>query len=147
MERMQVEAEALGAEGIVGVTLTESNHSWGSHVLEFFAVGTAVTPMSEDHHIAAPALVLNLNDAGSRGRLTGFRPYRAGIASRWRTRIRRVASCGARFGFGEVLNSRRYWPPGTGRNGNARWSVRVKFPHGPARTPRRSACTSVRPRM
>jgi uncharacterized protein YbjQ (UPF0145 family) len=72
MERMQSEAEALEAEGIVGVTLTEGNHGWSSHVLEYFSVGTAVTPTSEDHRIAAPALVLNLNDAGSRGRLTGF---------------------------------------------------------------------------
>jgi uncharacterized protein YbjQ (UPF0145 family) len=72
MERMQAEAEALQAEGIVGVSLTEGNHGWSSHVLEYFSVGTAVTPTSEDHRIAAPALVQNLNDSGSRGRLTGF---------------------------------------------------------------------------
>ena len=72
MERMQAEAETLEAEGIVGVTLTEGNHGWSSHVLEYFSVGTAVTPTSEDHRIAAPSLVLNLNDSGSRGRLTGF---------------------------------------------------------------------------
>ena len=29
MERMQAEAEALGAEGIVGVTVDETNHTWG----------------------------------------------------------------------------------------------------------------------
>jgi uncharacterized protein YbjQ (UPF0145 family) len=72
MERMQAEAEALEAEGIVGVSLTEGNHGWSTHVLEYFSVGTAVTPTSEDHRIAPPSLVLNLNDAGSRGRLTGF---------------------------------------------------------------------------
>jgi uncharacterized protein YbjQ (UPF0145 family) len=72
MERMQAEAEALEAEGIVGVSLTEGNHGWSSHVLEYFSVGTAVTPTSEDHQIAPPSLVLNLNDAGSRDRLTGF---------------------------------------------------------------------------
>ena len=72
MERMQAEAEALEAAGVVGVQLVEGNHGWSSHVLEYFSVGTAVTPTSEDHRIAAPSLVLNLNDAGSRGRLTGF---------------------------------------------------------------------------
>ena len=29
MERMQAEAEELGAEGIVGVTVDETNHTWG----------------------------------------------------------------------------------------------------------------------
>ncbi len=42
MERMQAEAEALSAEGIVGVTVDETNHTWGPRVLEFCAVGTAV---------------------------------------------------------------------------------------------------------
>jgi uncharacterized protein YbjQ (UPF0145 family) len=72
MERMQAEAQALEAEGIVGVALTEGNHGWSSHVIEYFSIGTAVTPTSEDHHIAAPSLVLNLNDPASRSRLEGF---------------------------------------------------------------------------
>jgi uncharacterized protein YbjQ (UPF0145 family) len=72
MERMQSEAERLEAEGIVGVQLNEGNHGWSSHVLEYFAVGTAVMPTSEDHQIPAPTLVLNLNDAGTKDRLTGF---------------------------------------------------------------------------
>jgi len=62
MERMQQEAEELGAEGIVGVTVEESNHTWGSHVLEFSAVGTAVMPTSTNHQIPAPTLVLTVND-------------------------------------------------------------------------------------
>jgi uncharacterized protein YbjQ (UPF0145 family) len=62
MERMQAEAQALGAEGIVGVTVDETNHSWGSHVLEFSAVGTAVAALSKDHIIPAPSLVLTVND-------------------------------------------------------------------------------------
>ncbi|MDP9285871.1 MAG: heavy metal-binding domain-containing protein, partial [Actinomycetota bacterium] len=44
MERMQKEAEELQAEGIVGVQLQERSHGWGSHVIEFFAVGTAIVP-------------------------------------------------------------------------------------------------------
>jgi uncharacterized protein YbjQ (UPF0145 family) len=62
MERMQVEAEALEAKGIVGVIVDENNHTWGPGVLEFSAVGTAVVPIREDHHIAKPALVLTVGD-------------------------------------------------------------------------------------
>jgi uncharacterized protein YbjQ (UPF0145 family) len=42
MTRMEEEAEALGADGIVGVRLDLNLHAWGSHVAEFVAVGTAV---------------------------------------------------------------------------------------------------------
>src|SRR6185295_410509 len=61
MERMQVEAEALGSHGIVGVTVGETNHTWGPSVLEFSAVGTAVVAIREDHQIPRPALVLTVN--------------------------------------------------------------------------------------
>jgi uncharacterized protein YbjQ (UPF0145 family) len=71
MERMQAEAEAAEAEGIVGVQLVEGNHGWSSHVLEYFAVGTAVVPTSDTHEIPAPSLVLNLNDT----RQSGFRGF------------------------------------------------------------------------
>jgi uncharacterized protein YbjQ (UPF0145 family) len=62
MERMQAEAVALGAEGVVGVTIDESNHTWGSHILEFSAVGTAVMAISQNHQIPTPSLVLTVND-------------------------------------------------------------------------------------
>jgi uncharacterized protein YbjQ (UPF0145 family) len=62
MERMQAEAQALKAQGIVGVTVEETNHSWGAHVLEFSAIGTAVMPLKDDHHIPPPQLVLTVND-------------------------------------------------------------------------------------
>jgi uncharacterized protein YbjQ (UPF0145 family) len=62
MERMQVEAEALHAEGVVGVIIDETNHSWGPHMLEFSAYGTAVVAISKDHQIPAPQLVLTVND-------------------------------------------------------------------------------------
>jgi len=61
MERMQAEAEELGAEGIVGVTVDESNHTWGVSVLEFSAIGTAVMPIRDDHQITKPSLVLSVN--------------------------------------------------------------------------------------
>ena len=62
MERMQVEATALGAAGIVGVMIDVNNHTWGPNVLEFSAVGTAVVPIRDDHHIERPSLVLSVGD-------------------------------------------------------------------------------------
>jgi len=61
MERMQAEAEALQAEGIVGVVLNEGSHGWGSHVIEFFAVGTAIVPYGDKHVIMAPTPVIDLS--------------------------------------------------------------------------------------
>jgi|AGTN01.2.fsa_nt_gi Uncharacterized conserved protein len=62
MERMQVEAEHLKAEGIVGVDIHEGNYSWSTNVIEFFVVGTAIVPIRADHHIPTPQMVLSLND-------------------------------------------------------------------------------------
>jgi uncharacterized protein YbjQ (UPF0145 family) len=60
MERMQEEAETLKAEGIVGVQLQEKNHGWGSHVIEFFSVGTAIVPSGELATLPTPQPVLDL---------------------------------------------------------------------------------------
>ncbi len=62
MERMQREAEELKAEGIVGVQLQERSHGWGSHVIEFFAVGTAIIPSESPQELPAPVPTLSLND-------------------------------------------------------------------------------------
>jgi uncharacterized protein YbjQ (UPF0145 family) len=62
MSRMQAEAEALKAEGIVGVQLQSFGHGWGGHTTEFFAIGTAVRPVRTDHTIPKPQLVLPLAD-------------------------------------------------------------------------------------
>jgi uncharacterized protein YbjQ (UPF0145 family) len=62
MSRMQTEAEQLSAEGIVGVQLRSQSHRWGGHTTEFFAIGTAVRPLRDDHVIAKPQLVLPLAD-------------------------------------------------------------------------------------
>jgi len=60
MERMQLEAEELGAKGIVGANIHERTHAWGAHVIEFFAIGTAVEETSKDHVIEPPLIVLPL---------------------------------------------------------------------------------------
>lgn len=60
MERMQKEAEELGAKGIVGANIHERTHAWGAHVIEFFAIGTAVEEIGTDHVIEPPLIVLPL---------------------------------------------------------------------------------------
>ena len=62
MERMQAEAISLRAQGVVGAQIHERSHGWGSHVIEFFAVGTAVISISDTHEVPSPALSLLLND-------------------------------------------------------------------------------------
>jgi uncharacterized protein YbjQ (UPF0145 family) len=61
MSRMQAEAEAREAEGIVAVQLRQHSHTWGSHTTEFFAIGTAVRPLRPDHIIERPTMVLTLD--------------------------------------------------------------------------------------
>ena len=60
MERMQTEASEVQARGIVGAQIIERSHGWGSHVIEFFAIGTGVIPISDDHVIDQPTMVLPL---------------------------------------------------------------------------------------
>jgi uncharacterized protein YbjQ (UPF0145 family) len=75
IERLQLEAEALGATGIVGVTVTEKQHSWRAGVwnvgnaalqtgelIELFVLGTAVVPMGGADPPKA-SLVIVANDA------------------------------------------------------------------------------------
>ena len=61
LSRMQAEAEREQAEGIVGARVEEKSYGWGSHVIEYFAVGTAVRPISDEHVVPAPTLTLPLN--------------------------------------------------------------------------------------
>jgi uncharacterized protein YbjQ (UPF0145 family) len=60
MERMQTEANQLEAVGIVGARIVERSHGWGSHVIEFFAIGNGVVATSEEHEIERPTMVLPL---------------------------------------------------------------------------------------
>ena len=49
MTRMEEEAHALGADGIVGVRLEVNHKEWGQHVAEFVAIGTAVVHRDDPH--------------------------------------------------------------------------------------------------
>src|SRR5271170_3294736 len=61
MERMQREADELESGGIVGARIVERSHGWGSHVIEFFAIGTAVIATTGEHEIEKPTMVLPLS--------------------------------------------------------------------------------------
>jgi uncharacterized protein YbjQ (UPF0145 family) len=60
LARMQAEAEQMDADGIVGAQITENSHGWGSHVIEYFAIGTAIVATRADHEIPTPSLTLPL---------------------------------------------------------------------------------------
>ncbi len=64
---MQDEAEALGATGIVDVTVSEHSHAWrqnyvnignqalvSGEMLELFVIGTAVVPMPDNERAEPP---------------------------------------------------------------------------------------------
>ncbi|MEP6756169.1 MAG: heavy metal-binding domain-containing protein [Chthonomonadales bacterium] len=63
LERMQEEAIDADANGIVGVTIEERTYGWDSHVIEYFAVGTAITGSDDSAHIGNPTFTVSLNDA------------------------------------------------------------------------------------
>ncbi len=54
MARMQAEADHLGADGVVGVTLRMQMYAWGQEVLEFVATGTAVEALAGEGAHRAP---------------------------------------------------------------------------------------------
>jgi len=51
LARMQAEADAARASGIVGVTVEVKNHVWGAHATEFLATGTAVRRLTDEHRL------------------------------------------------------------------------------------------------
>ena len=62
MERMQYEAQTDGATGVVGTEIYETTHGgWDPHVIEFFAVGTAVLPIHIDAKPPEPQLVVTVD--------------------------------------------------------------------------------------
>jgi uncharacterized protein YbjQ (UPF0145 family) len=65
MSRMQDEAERLGAVGIVGMNIIEKSHGWGTHVIEFLAIGTSIVPRKgfvHDVKLTSPAFQIGLDD-------------------------------------------------------------------------------------
>ena len=62
MTRMQEEARGRGAQGIVAMRVEQQSHIWGSHVIEFLAIGTGVRQTASGHQQIDPTMVLPLND-------------------------------------------------------------------------------------
>lgn len=65
MGRMQDDALTLGADGVVGVNVQERSHAWGSHIIEFLAIGTAVSSLDGTHQTLSPQLAVELEDVES----------------------------------------------------------------------------------
>lgn len=103
MERMTSEAEALDADGVVGVRLQVKGFQNGGHVAEFLAVGTAVRKREGERHRPAHGRPFTSDLSGQDFWTllrTGSRPVgswfsaAASTASR-RPRRRQAAECGA----------------------------------------------------
>ncbi|MGA2012754.1 MAG: heavy metal-binding domain-containing protein [Solirubrobacteraceae bacterium] len=60
VERMQAEAQEAGARGVVGVKVSQGSFIWGGHVIEFFALGTAVIRSEQPPQRPVPAYVFDL---------------------------------------------------------------------------------------
>ncbi len=50
MDRMEEEADILGADGVVGVRLEVTRYAWGENLAEFMAIGTAIKHEQGDHY-------------------------------------------------------------------------------------------------
>jgi len=62
MTRMQQEAQRSRAQGIVAMRIEQKSHIWGSHVIEFLAIGTAVRLVAAEHQRLAPEMSVSLDD-------------------------------------------------------------------------------------
>jgi len=62
MSRMEAEAQQAGAGGIVAVRIEERSWGWGSHIIEFFAIGTAVSRVEAPRRSLTPQLTLPMTD-------------------------------------------------------------------------------------
>ncbi len=60
MGRMEGEAQQAGGAGIVGVRIEEKSWGWGSHIIEFFAIGTAVVRVEAPRRALTPTMTLPL---------------------------------------------------------------------------------------
>jgi uncharacterized protein YbjQ (UPF0145 family) len=61
MGRLQGEARSLGAHGVLGTSVERAPHSWGGHVIEFVAIGTAVAATGDTPAAVDPQMVVPLS--------------------------------------------------------------------------------------
>ncbi|MGA2283020.1 MAG: heavy metal-binding domain-containing protein [Candidatus Dormibacteria bacterium] len=62
MTRMQDEAVRARAQGIVAMRIEQKSHIWGSHVIEFLAIGTSVRLAAAAHQRLGPEMAVSLDD-------------------------------------------------------------------------------------
>jgi uncharacterized protein YbjQ (UPF0145 family) len=62
MERMQRSAEEMGAEGVVGVQVSEGPMEFARHAIRFTAWGTSVRRSERDATLGRPRIVVSLDD-------------------------------------------------------------------------------------
>jgi uncharacterized protein YbjQ (UPF0145 family) len=67
MTRMQDEAQRVRAQGIVAMRIDQKSHMWGSHVIEFLAIGTSVRLAAAEHQRLEPEMVVSLDDVPDQG--------------------------------------------------------------------------------
>jgi uncharacterized protein YbjQ (UPF0145 family) len=61
MRRLQGEALASDADGVVGVTISEKSHTWGAQAIEFFCMGTSIR-LCREARIEQPSTVFSVRD-------------------------------------------------------------------------------------
>jgi uncharacterized protein YbjQ (UPF0145 family) len=63
MARLQSDALRAGADGVLGIAISQNSHVWGRRAVEFAAVGTSVARTSAPEEIYAPEFAISLDDA------------------------------------------------------------------------------------
>jgi uncharacterized protein YbjQ (UPF0145 family) len=62
MDRLQADAHALGADGVLGISVQQDAHVWGRRAVELSAIGTAVVRTQGDEQMRVPELAFSLAD-------------------------------------------------------------------------------------
>jgi uncharacterized protein YbjQ (UPF0145 family) len=62
MRLLQADAVRQGADGVLGIAVTQNSHVWGRRAVEFAAVGTSVARTSAPEEIHPPEFGISLED-------------------------------------------------------------------------------------
>jgi uncharacterized protein YbjQ (UPF0145 family) len=65
LRRLQDNASALAADGLLGIDVRHDQHVWGRRAIELSAIGTAVARTSHAEAMQAPLRTLSVTDAGT----------------------------------------------------------------------------------
>jgi hypothetical protein len=64
MVQLDADARRLGADGVIGIDISQDNHVWGRRVMEFAAIGTAVGRTARSEELRDPEFAISLQAAG-----------------------------------------------------------------------------------